>query len=454
MRKTVSSVDKGLILAMIALTLSCSRELSSPPPEQLMTKATPLSEYEMLNTSRIWFEETYQSPGYVVSWNNARVHASDTAYYADASMMVGLDMKFLTFEKTLGGSVRMVVKSAGEERQARIMFISPDAENTQDVRLMNYDFIGTFTGKIYYFTPDEYLTYSLYFKNGQADNYYVLANSGNPGETTYPPEKITKEEYDKLSDKEKQSYSWNDALKCYKRHDIDDVYIDPPGSGGGNGGINGRLEFQPNGNPGGGNNGFYHGGGGGGGTGTSGGSGGNKPSEEDKNSIQLPIPANEKVGKHIISSIKKLSKCIPEEDKQEIKKAVEENRVKITYNDVDSKSKNGNPIELKDNKNGTYSIDIYSSFKSEAGKVYGYPVGLGHELAHLILTLKGVEAELQHDKMITTGLMEKILRAYFPNESEEFFFYAKFGGAYSAKAYDQVDKVRAWSFYYSCSIIP
>lgn len=70
MRKTVSSVDKGLILAMIALTFSCSRELSSPPPEQLMTKATPLSEYEMLNTSRIWFEENYQSPGYVVSWTN------------------------------------------------------------------------------------------------------------------------------------------------------------------------------------------------------------------------------------------------------------------------------------------------------------------------------------------------------------------------------------------------
>lgn len=452
MKKTINSLEKELISALLILTFSCSRELDSPPPGGLMSASNTISEYEMLNTSRIWFEENYQSPGYVVSWTNAKVHTTETAYYADASMMVGLDMKFLTFEETLGGSVRMIVKSAGEKRQARIMFISPDAENTQDVRLMDYNFIGTFTGKIYYFTPDEEFTYSLYFKNGQADNYYVLANSGNPGETTYPPEKITKEEYDKLSDEEKQSYSWNDALKCYKRRDFDDVYINPPGSSGGNGGLTGKLEFQPNGNPGGGNNGFYHGSGGGG-TGPTGGSGGEQ-SEENKDSIQLPIPANGKVGKHIISTIKKLSKCIPEEYKQEIKKAVEENRVKITYNDVDSKSKNGNPIELRDNKNGTYSIDIYSDFKSKAGKVYGYPVGLGHELAHLILTLKGVKTELQHDKMITTGLMEKILRAYFPNESEEFFFYAKFGGAYDAKAYGQVDKARARSFYYSCSIIP
>lgn len=461
MKKTINSLEKGLISALLILTFSCSRELDSPPPGGLMSASNTISEYEMLNTSRIWFEENYQSPCYVVSWTNAKVHTTETAYYADASMMVGLDMKFLTFEETLGGSVRMIVKSAGEERQARIMFISPDAENTQDVRLMDYNFIGTFTGKIYYFTPDEEFTYSLYFKNGQADNYYVLANSGNPGETTYPPEKITKEEYDKLSDEEKQSYSWNDALKCYKRRDFDDVYINPPGSSGGNGGLTGKLEFQPNGNPGGGNNGFYHGSGGGG-TGPTGGSGGEPGNVPDSKIPKIEITPN--MPKRIQKGIERaneaidkvISDCIPEEFSEEVQEAIENGKFDVEYIDR-PKSEDGNNIQMTrdkaDDGSFTYTLQIYKGFIDGSGLETGIPTGIAHEMCHLILFLNNVSSLAHHEAMINFGLMEKVLRKLFPNRSDDFYFFAKFGGAYDAKAFKPYEDGSMKNFYFNYGII-
>ena len=422
MRKTVSSVDKGLILAMIALTLSCSRELSSPPPEQLMTKTTPLSEYEMLNTSRIWFEETYQSPGYVVSWTNARVHASDTAYYTEASMLTGFDMKYLSPSK-IGLDADMphlVVKSVENERQARIMYISPDAGNTQDVSLMNYTFTGTFTGKIYYFDPDEKLSHIILFRNGQADTYFAPVASGNAsGGELLMDDEITEDEYNDLPDDIKTLYWYDRKSGKYTLNHFDEVKIYPKSGGGDDSGKKTNLEEYPR--P---KDDAFPGKDGGG---SSGGSGSGTPDD--------PIPSFKfnTTKEPILNSImENIAKVLPDKYKVCIKSLIDSGKLGIRVIPT-----RGALFETAPLKDGSYLINVDPSVftNDKISKDVGLPIAMLHEILHVYLFELGSLGIRHHNLMVDGGHMNALLLAYFPNKSANFYEWSAMAGAWDSNAW-------------------
>ena len=75
---------------------------------------------------------------------------------------------------------------------------------------MNYSNVGIFTGKIYYFDPDEKLSHIILFHNGQADTYFAPVASGNAsGGELLMDDEITEDEYNDLPDDIKTLY-WYD----------------------------------------------------------------------------------------------------------------------------------------------------------------------------------------------------------------------------------------------------
>lgn len=439
MKKTINSLEKGLISALLILTFSCSRELDSPPPGGLMSASNTISEYEMLNTSRIWFEENYQSPCYVVSWANAKVHTSDTAYCAEARITGTFGMKYLSPEKTgLDADMpHLVVKSVENERQARIMYISPDAGNTQDVRLMNYSNVGIFTGKIYYFDPDEKLSHIILFHNGQADTYFAPVASGNAsGGELLMDDEITEDEYNDLPDDIKTLYWYDRKSGKYTLNHFDEVNIYPKSSGGDDSGKKTNLEEYPRPK----DDAFPRKDGGG-----SSGGGGNQGNIPDSKIPKIEITPN--MPKRIQKGIERaneaidkvISDCIPEEFSEEVQEAIENGKFDVEYIDR-PKSEDGNNIQMTrdkaDDGSFTYTLQIYKGFIKRSGVETGIPTGIAHEMCHLILFLNNISSLAHHETMINFGLMEKVLRKLFPNRSDDFYFFAKFSGSYDSKAFD------------------
>lgn len=451
MKKTINSLEKGLISALLILTFSCSRELDSPPPGGLMSASNTISEYEMLNTSRIWFEENYQSPCYVVSWTNAKVHTSDTAYCAEARITGTFGMKYLSPEKTgLDADMpHLVVKSVENERQARIMYISPDAGNTQDVRLMNYSNVGIFTGKIYYFDPDEKLSHIILFRNGQADTYFAPVASGNAsGGELLMDDEITEDEYNDLPDDIKTLYWYDRKSGKYTLNHFDEVKITPQPSGGDDSGKKTNLEEYPRPK----DDAFPRKDGGG-----SSGGGGNQGNIPDSKIPKIEITPNmpkatQKRLQRANESLKKiLNDCIPDEYVEDIKRVIEDGKFNITYKS-DIQSNDGNKIQLV-RKNGVYTLEIYEGFCDMVGLETGVPVGIAHEVSHLILFLTGEnDTSKHHNEMINSKIMERILRSFFPKASSDFIFFAKFGGAYDSDAFKPYgDNMK--DFYFRAGIV-
>ena len=439
MKKTINSLEKGLISALLILTFSCSRELDSPPPGGLMSASNTISEYEMLNTSRIWFEENYQSPCYVVSWTNAKVHTSDTAYCAEARITGTFGMKYLSPEKTgLDADMpHLVVKSVENERQARIMYISPDAGNTQDVRLMNYSNVGIFTGKIYYFDPDEKLSHIILFRNGQADTYFApVASCNASGGELLMDDEITEDEYNDLPDDIKTLYWYDRKSGKYTLNHFDEVNIYPKSSGGDDSGKKTNLEEYPRPK----DDAFPRKDGGG-----SSGGGGNQGNIPDSKIPKIEITPN--MPKRIQKGIERaneaidkvISDCIPEEFSEEVQEAIENGKFDVEYIDR-PKSEDGNNIQMTrdkaDDGSFTYTLQIYKGFIKRSGVETGIPTGIAHEMCHLILFLNNISSLAHHETMINFGLMEKVLRKLFPNRSDDFYFFAKFSGSYDSKAFD------------------
>ncbi len=421
MKKTINSLEKGLISALLILTFSCSRELDSPPPGGLMSASNTISEYEMLNTSRIWFEENYQSPCYVVSWTNAKVHTSDTAYCAEARITGTFGMKYLSPEKTgLDADMpHLVVKSVENERQARIMYISPDAGNTQDVRLMDYSNVGIFTGKIYYFDPDEKLSHIILFHNGQADTYFAPVASGNAsGGELLMDDEITEDEYNDLPDDIKTLYWYDRKSGKYTLNHFDEVKITPQPSGGDDSGKKTNLEERPRPK----DDAFPRKDGGG----SSGGGGSSTPDE--------PIPTFKfnTTKEPILNSImENIAKVLPDKYKAPIKSLIDSKKLGIRVTQTKKYLFETAPL-----KDGSYQINVDPTVftNNKISKDFGIPIAMLHEILHVYLFEIGQLTD-HHNFMINKGHMKALLQAYFPTQSAKFYEWGAMAGAWDSNAW-------------------
>ena len=422
MMKTINSLEKGLISALLILTFSCSQELDSPPPGGLMSASNTISEYEMLNTSRIWFEENYQSPCYVVSWTNAKVHTSDTAYCGGARITGTFGMKYLSPEKTgLDADMpHLVVKSVENERQARIMYISPDAGNTQDVRLMNYSNVGIFTGKIYYFDPDEKLSHIILFRNGQADTYFAPVASGNAsGGELLMDDEITEDEYNDLPDDIKTLYWYDRKSGKYTLNHFDEVNIYPKSSGGDDSGKKTNLEERPRPK----DDAFPRKDGGG----SSGGGGSSTPDE--------PIPTFKfnTTKEPILNSImENIAKVLPDKYKAPIKSLIDSKKLGIRVTQTKKYLFETAPL-----KDGSYQINVDPTVftNNKISKDFGIPIAMLHEILHVYLFELGSLGIRHHNLMVDGGHMKALLQAYFPNKSANFYEWGAMAGAWDSNAW-------------------
>lgn len=435
MKKTINSLEKGLISALLILTFSCSRELDSPPPGGLMSASNTISEYEMLNTSRIWFEENYQSPCYVVSWANAKVHTSDTAYCAEARITGTFGMKYLSPEKTgLDADMpHLVVKSVENERQARIMYISPDAGNTQDVRLMNYSNVGIFTGKIYYFDPDEKLSHIILFRNGQADTYFAPVASGNAsGGELLMDDEITEDEYNDLPDDIKTLYWYDRKSGKYTLNHFDEVKITPQPSGGDDSGKKTNLEEYPRPK----DDAFPRKDGGG----SSGGGGSSTPDE--------PIPTFKfnTTKEPILNSImENIAKVLPDKYKAPIKSLIDSKKLGIRVTQTKKYLFETAPL-----KDGSYQINVDPTVftNNKISKDFGIPIAMLHEILHVYLFEIGQLTD-HHNFMIDDGHMKALLQAYFPTQSAEFYEWSAMAGSWDSDAWKNYGNKRKVNKFYN-----
>lgn len=434
MKKTINSLEKGLISALLILTFSCSRELDSPPPGGLMSASNTISEYEMLNTSRIWFEENYQSPCYVVSWANAKVHTSDTAYCAEARITGTFGMKYLSPEKTgLDANMpHLVVKSVENERQARIMYISPDAGNTQDVRLMNYSNVGIFTGKIYYFDPDEKLSHIILFHNGQADTYFAPVASGNAsGGELLMDDEITEDEYNDLPDDIKTLYWYDRKSGKYTLNHFDEVKITPQPSGGDDSGKKTNLEEYPRPK----DDAFPRKDGGGS---SGGGSGnGNQPAKN-----RPPLKVNEKVTDGILDDIR--NNFTDEENK--IVDSLINNGIFTAEKTDTVKTAQIKITNPKDPSRRKYELQInkYIAENLNAKIIKGLLV---HEFGHLFSNERGEFGsdtegleDYQHRMMIEGKYFPDFFKRMFPNQSPDFYQYGPYNGTPGSPVFEDLNE--------------